>query len=307
MAWRRHNRNLTKEVFYDGTTIDGSRLEKAMGEIEEGINNVKKGDTRQRFVATQYHAGFNPQARTLPTQTHRAPWLQVDNTDVYGSPAIGAPFNILRFKGTAVPGIDHATSTGGHQFAWTRTFHFTRPVILHATSVFIHNDGGATTTRPYPGTDNPLGPPPYTYGTPAPQGFNPGDSTVDVPIVIDVMCPGSLEDAELTDVEYTRTRWAINEERASLVEPDSAAADWDDMLPPYASAPLFTDQRPLLGRVVEHRGLNIPIHENARVRVAVLIPDYTNAAASNVSWGVFPWAVQAWSATLTVLEEVQAP
>jgi hypothetical protein len=108
----------------------------------------------------------------------------------------------------------------------------------------------------------------------------------------------------MTDVEYTRTAWVLNEESSSLIEPNSTATGWNDFKPHYDSGDI-TDVRPLYGRIVEHRDLNIPLHQRSRVRIAVSIPLYDGAVYTRGSWGAVPWYVQAWSMTLTVLEEVQ--
>jgi hypothetical protein len=317
MAWRRHTRNLTKEVFYDGTTVDGSRLEKALGDIQEGVNNVQKGNTKQRFVATQYHAGFNPQDRRVAANVHKWPWVQVRNNKVTGSPLsilgltpVNTPHNPSRFKGTAIPGIEPPSATVpaglGDQYAWTRSFYFSKPVVLHGVSVLLHNDLGTDTARPYPGTRSTTVPA-YTYtgGSGAiPGGFASGSNTVDLPIVLDVMNPGTPEDASMTDVEYTRTVLPINGETTSPIAPDASAVGWGDFVPAYSSLQM-TDVRPLYGRLFEHRDLNIPIHERARLRLAIVLPKYDNSTFAYGSWGSKPWYLQAWSVTITVLEEVQ--
>jgi len=313
MAWRRQPRNLTKELFYDGTTIDGSRLEKAVGEVVDGINDLDKGNTKQRFVATQYHAGFNPQDRSASAQYGRFPWLKMRNADdIMGSVVEGAPFNQSRFKGTLIPGVQNYMPSGGaagslgDQFAWTRMFHFSRPAILYGVSVMLHLDGGTTSARPYSGTHD-LTLPPYTYsgaGNPPPP-FAAGSDTIDVPIVVDVMNPGSPEDAELTDVEVTRTQWTVNEDMFSLIAPSASGAGWNDMTPHYDSTGV-SDTRALGGRIVEYRDLNVPIHEQARLRLAVSIPLYDGTVYMPATWGTIPWFLQAWSITLTVLEEVQS-
>ena len=317
MAWKRHTRNLTKEVFYDGTTIDGSRLEKALGDIEEGVNNVQKGNTRQRFVATQYHAGFNPQMELGTDNTHIWPWLYATNdTAAIGgglpvssvSMPENAPYNLKRFKGITVPGIDDGIQSS-RQFAWTRTLYFDKPVILYGVSVLLQNDLGATATRPFPGTRDAATAPAYTYtgGTGSvPGGLSVGSNTIDLPIVLDVMNPGSPEDAELTDVEYTRTLLEINEETTSALQPNASGVGWADFQPTYDSVDV-ADARPLYGRLFEHRDLNIPIHERARVRLAIVLPlyDNTNDGFTYGSWGHDPWYLQGWSVTITVLEEVQ--
>ena len=48
---------MTDEQFADGTTIDGSRIDKAMSDIVDHANNIPKGDMGRRFVQTQYVAG----------------------------------------------------------------------------------------------------------------------------------------------------------------------------------------------------------------------------------------------------------
>ena len=148
----------------------------------------------------------------------------------------------------------------------------------------------------------------YTYFAVAPgeppQGFNALSDTVDLPIVLDVMNPGTPEDAEMTDVEFTRTLYTVNGEPSSTYTPNATATGWNDFQPHYNSGDV-TDVRPLHGRVVEYRGLNIPIHQRARVRLAIALPLYDGTVYTRATWGEDPWYLQAWSSTITVLEEVQ--
>lgn len=62
MAWKKHNRHVTQEQFSDGTTIDGSRVERALQELEDHVNEVPKGDVRNRFTQTQFVSGWMPHA-----------------------------------------------------------------------------------------------------------------------------------------------------------------------------------------------------------------------------------------------------
>lgn len=62
MAWKKHNRHVTQEQFSDGTTIDGSRVERSLQELEEHVNEVPKGDVRNRFTQTQFVSGWMPHA-----------------------------------------------------------------------------------------------------------------------------------------------------------------------------------------------------------------------------------------------------
>ena len=310
MAWRRHNRHLTHEVFYEGTTVDGSRLEKGMRDINDGFNDVALGDIDSRFVAVQYHGGFSPQPYTAANK-HHFPWLEIRNqatVDVVGETPSLAPFNQLRFKGTEVPGIalnDDNVARDGTQWAWTRTFSFKRPVVLQEMSVLMHLDSGIYVPRPYKGEDASVaGADAYEFGNSPPAGFSAGDYTSDVCVLVDVFNPSTPEDATMTDMPYVRRRWVVNREVFNTFKVNVSGVGWDDMFPHFDSGDMTT-VRALDGRLLEDKDLNIPIPANSKVRVAVIIPQYNNSSVTS-SWGAVPWYVQAWSGTLTVLEEIQA-
>lgn len=320
MAWRRHNRHKTHEVFYDGTTIDGSRLESAMDAIEDGVNNVKKGDTAQRHVAVQYHSGWYPipKTATASLQTNRAPWLGTRNDSPSGESPEGAPFSLTRFKGISVPGIE-APGGVGSQYAWTRMMYFSKPVVLHAFSVLMHVDNPSSGS-PFVGSRDISNANPYTYdgtggtdssGGNPPIGFSETDNTVDVPIVIDVMSFENNTNAELSEVEVIKTRYPVNlmNPVSVFVRPDMVGT-LGAMVPGFVSgsgsSSMATDTRPLFGRLMEHRDLNIPIPENSTVRMIVCLPNYDGTQTTRGSWGTHPYFLQGWSSTLTVLEEVES-
>tara|TARA_R110000824_G_scaffold330135_2_gene516928 strand:+ start:2487 stop:3404 length:918 start_codon:yes stop_codon:yes gene_type:complete len=304
MAWRRHNRNLTHEVFYEGTTIDGSRLEKAMRLIEEKFNRVPKGDLKNRFVAVQYHAGFNPQPEDS-APSHRFPWLEIRNqatVDVVGVAPVGAPYNELRIKGTQVPGIFLNAGGGnrsGTQWAWSRTFSFKKPAVLDSVSLLMHVESAG----PYIGEElGGASTGPYEYTHP-PLGYSTGDYTADVSVTLDVFNPTTPEDPVMADVVYTRRRWVINREVFTVFASGATGTGWDDMFPTYDSVNV-ANVRPLQGRLLEDRDLNIPLPAGSKVRISIVIPDYPAGAVQ--SWGPQPWWIQAFSTTITTLEEVQS-
>ena len=310
MAWRRHNRNITHEVFYDGTTIDGSRLEKGMRDIQGAFNEVPIGDMAQRFMAVQYHSGFIPTRNAIAGLGHHWPWMEIRNqaaVDTNGTIPIEAPFNELRFKGTAVPGIDLNVGSVrvGTQYAWTRTFSFLRPVVVESLNVLLMVDQVAATSD-YKGSVNAGLAPPYTYTGPPPPEYNIGNDTSDVVVLLDVFNPTTPEDAELVAVEYTRHRWVINNDPFTFIlsEKSNTGPAWDDMFPVFANT-TFTTCKTLQGRLVEDLDLNIPIPEGSKVRVSIIIPKYDGTVVGEGSWGEYPWSVQGWSTTLTVLEEVK--
>ena len=57
-------RTLTDEQFSDGTTIDGTRIDDALGESVEHFNNVPGGDVSTRLTKTQYIFGYQPAGYT---------------------------------------------------------------------------------------------------------------------------------------------------------------------------------------------------------------------------------------------------
>lgn len=62
MAYKKHNRHVTQEQFSDGTTIDGSRVERALQELEDHVNEIPKGDVKNKFTQTQFVSGWMPHA-----------------------------------------------------------------------------------------------------------------------------------------------------------------------------------------------------------------------------------------------------
>ena len=142
-------RTLTDEQFSDGTTIDGSRIDKALDDAVEHFNEVPKGDISTRFTKTQYVFGAQPSGYSGTVEVSGAnqhfraypgtiegttfPWNFIANnrhtTAEYnsgGSPAYGNPAtptagfqNPWRYKGTKVnqvTGSGMATSTNDGQW-----------------------------------------------------------------------------------------------------------------------------------------------------------------------------------------------
>ena len=148
-------RTLTDEQFSDGTTIDGSRIDKALDDAVEHFNEIPKGDVSTRFTKTQYTFGYQPSSYTGtveisgPNNVFRAypgtiegttfPWNFIANnrhtsaevnpvgTPEYGNPTtpIAGFQNQWRYKGTRVDqvmGSGMATSTNNGQWGsvgWT--------------------------------------------------------------------------------------------------------------------------------------------------------------------------------------------
>jgi hypothetical protein len=60
MAYKKGNRHLTKEQFSEGTTIDGSRIDKAIDDVIEAHNEIKRGDMEAIFTSNTITANWQP-------------------------------------------------------------------------------------------------------------------------------------------------------------------------------------------------------------------------------------------------------
>jgi hypothetical protein len=297
MAFRNHPRVVTKQQFADGTTIDGSRIDEAMQDFVDRANSVPAGDFSNRHMRTQYVSGWTP-FHTNTNETHHFPWMpHVNNkTQVVGlttDPPSGSFNNVERVKGIEAPGIktefgDESINIIGHHQIWETSYFFHKPCIVEDIRLFILTSHPDATNRIYT-TD-------FTYGVTAPSGFTNGDPTEDVSIVFSVDDEFNREDRQKASVEAIRTGFQVPFKTVSLLKISSA---FNSGAPSSMEPAKHFDGSPF-GLYIPMTGLNIPIHQNARGRLAVSIPHYALS-----SWPSFkPWQVGNFSLTMTVLEEI---
>lgn len=343
MAYRKHPRHITDEQFSDGTTIDGSRVDNAMEDVVEHVNSIPKGDLGRRFVQTQYVAGWQPWSAgtgsAVAWDAHHMPWLPVINYPT-GDPALPGsaifPGSVVgsqpddiknrhRLKGIEVPGIDYSitdstevqydnTAITGIQWAWSRSFHFSAPVIVNDIAIHLHADLTAGTREPY--TNSFL----YHNATspgPPPPGFEPEDGAHDLCVLMDVAHPFTPEDTRMRSVVVLRRGFNAKDSaisRLPLPVLSTSGLTYADFHPPFRGGLLNDHTETIGGIFVRMHDLNIPLPAGSRVRLAVVIPQYQKDAVDS-SWGDYsatgsdklylrPWSTQSYSSTLTVLEEV---
>jgi len=364
MAWKKNPRVITKEQFSEGTTIDGDRIDNAMSDVVERVNNVPYGDLRKRWVPITYVAGWTPQSpKTLEASgpdttksaageiiaTHHWPWLPVKNTSagvVTGT--LGADpandgnliTNPFRLKGASVPGIfpygiaDGTTSTYtpasasiGAQYAWTRSWFLEKPSILSRIDLILELDHASAGTDA-DGITNVVYENTFLYangsgGLPPDGKMNSSD---DQGLVITAAVDSEFarEDRNLADVEVLRKHFSINQDKLSplVLSVDSGASPlYTDFEPkPDPNQVVAGDSGPCGASTIQGvhiklgtpHGLNIPIHQNARLRISVVIPSYSAATPDNRpnGWnpndnsGDYPWLQQKIHMVVTMLEEV---
>ena len=352
MAWKKHNRHVTQEQFSDGTTIDGSRVERALQELEDHVNNVPEGDIKNRFMQTQFVSGWMPHAEgwadgsdftgttgnnyNVELAAHQStgvtgtifPFLPVHNSVKNLSqiaPVVDPPSytNKHRHKGYQTPGvpIDPAKGfgfeqTGGGQvpasiyedtgqYCWQNSWSFKKPIVLKNLTILMLTDsidisgyGAAKIARmPFRNDwqfDNPpVANPPYVAGS----------YSEDVSVEISVDDLFLSEDRSLNNLEIVKHKFAVGADNVSqILQPIETATT--DMKPNFFPG----------GRV---RGVyisvdcEIPIPQNSRVRMGLMIPKYDKQGGSFGSnyvhggWKGVPWFEQYYSASLTILEELE--
>ena len=343
MTWRRNPRTITKEQFSTGTTIDGDRIDNALDDVVERVNEVPYGDLRKRWVPTTYVAGWTPQSPKCLTSgtpepttgvdaskvggvygTHHWPWLRVLNytgevvDDTVGA-AVGDDNQITspyRIKGAAVPGVypfgsmDPSASFApvstpvGSQFAWTRSWFVEGPSILDSIDLILEVDHASYSGKLF---QNDFA---FAAGK-APPGYA-DTAAKDLVITATVDSVFAPEDRNMASVEVMRKGFAIgNDAFSELPLPKDAvtAPTYDDM----AGLTTFIAGSTIQGPHIRLHRLNIPIHQDARLRVAVVIPNYAVQNRSN-GWNStavfsgfsadYPWMQQKIHMAVTMLEEV---
>ncbi len=327
-------RTLTDEQFSDGTTIDGTRIDDALGESVEHFNAVPHGNLSTRFTKTQYIFGHQPAGYTgtpnsaisppLPVlETVQGsvegptwPWNFITNNrntsaavssapPLYGNPSTPAAGfqNKWRFKGTnfdqfiVTPGgssgiqelendgrwaevaweADWAAGVGAgvaaqrhaassYQFAWAHGWIFEKPVIVDSLCVLLRTDrpmvvGGGGSRGYYDA--------PFSF-----LDFNTVEhETQGVTIQMSVDNEFAKEDRSLNDIEL-----AFNNRRLGAYTVTDVPLSLDPYIDMLPNSPEYAGGNGdgLNGRLVRFRGLNLPIRQGARLRLALVIPWFKN-------------------------------
>jgi len=314
MTWRKNPRTLTKEQFSTGTTIDGDRIDNALDDVVERVNNIPYGDLRKRWVPTTYVAGWSPQspacissATPEPTSgsnasqsggvygTHHWPWLRVLNDHL--NVAEGTEGSLLshdtkttnryRLKGVSVPGIHpfgFAEITGSvytpgatprdQQFAWTRSWFIENPSILDAIDLILEVDHSALSGASEVFENN------FEFAANnQPEGY-PDINSRDLVVTASVDSEFAREDRNMADIEVLRKGFVVKQDAFSalaLPKDSGTSPGYAEMTP--ATSNVGGSKAPastVQGIHLKLRDLNIPIHQNARFRVSCVIPSYVS-------------------------------
>lgn len=250
-------------------------------------------------VLTVVQGGSGGDARfALKTSTmHHWPWLDTFNHSVLAG--TGAPDNYLnphRVKSIQVDAIVNRTEGPwplGAQYAWTSEWFFGKPVILDSVHLMAILDNTNTVTTEYE---------PFSSSTPFmwPDRYTPankevGDDHKDMQIIVQVADPFGKRQRTRDAIEVSKHTFAINHNAVSHI---NLGAPGSDMTPAYPAG------NSLAGAAVQLEELNIPVHQNAIVRVSIVIPQY-DAGTSHGFWGTEPWNKMIPTLVMTTLEEIE--
>ena len=245
-------RHITKEQFSPNTTIDGARIAKVLDELEQRVNNVPLGDIEYQR-AMQYMILNCLTAKTSSwnaAQSFRSPFNDAGSQDNAG--AVINAGSEERAKGLITGDEAFPSAAAGNNepiIAWTAATQFPKPVVIDTISIVLEADDDYETE--------------WVGGT----LFAANQWSQRVHLLIDTDDLVSSEDRTLNSVEFHLHSFDEQRWLAPLLGTTPAT----DMQP-LASDNTYTataDGFPTL--VLTRQGLNIPIHQLARVRFRVAL------------------------------------
>lgn len=175
---------------------------------------------------------------------------------------------------------DHRKLANGYQYVWSHSWNFAEPCLLHDLMVYLRTDRRGVYLGYY---SKPL-----AYAAQGPSGFkvNAAWSCKQLYVSICVDNPFASEDRSMNDNEvviWNRRIDAASTQAASRYDigasPTLTLAGFD-MLPRIKYEPAGTGGDDFWGFNYRLSDMNIPIHRNARVRMAIAIPWYSEITSN---------------------------
>ena len=235
---------------------------------------------------------------TLKSSTmHHWPWLHTFNHSVAaGTSAPASYLNPLRVKSTQVDSIVNKNEgpwPSGAQYSWTSEWFFGRPVVLDSLQLVMALDNTGVADAAYKPFANSA---PFVWpGRYVPANKEVGDDHDDMQLVVQVADPFDGRQRNRDAIEVSKHTFPINHNSVSHI---NLSLVGNDFLPNYPADNYMT------GVAVQLKDLNIPVHQNAIVRVCIVIPQYDSTTAYGF-WGTEPWNVMVPTVLMTTLEEIE--
>ncbi len=276
-------REVTKEQFADGTTIDGDRIDRAMQETVDRFNAVRKGDLANRFLKSTLAMGWQP--RINASAGTDFPFLDCTNDSAASAPVRYE--NESRVKGIQAPGLTPGGASTSRYIGCTIPVRFPSPVIVDDVVMMLNVEHLSAAGRVY--TNG------FTYGSSPPKGFTSTDSVEDLSLVLQVDSPLMPEDQRLADKVFAYHRVQLLRDKFWQVDPGTPPAN--DMT--LADGTAFST---VSGVYYRAKDLAIPLPAGARLRIHLVLPKYPAVTVSG--WGTDPITMQTYDLNVCSLEEV---
>ena len=248
-------RKITNEQFSDLSTIDGSRIAKAIAETVEITNNVPLDSIAKPRSAQFVILGAYP-PNNAAAATTSPPWIAYNRADSAGDP-------VFRAKGVVASetaGGVFPTTDGG---LWTAATLFDRPVIIDTICVHIDSWDGWPIRL---------------------HGVGAGNNDIGLlQLLIDTDDVTSPEDRTKNAKEFHYRNFDPTVWEAKDL--NNGVAPTVNMVPAVPTK-LKDGSAAYPSHVVEYKDINLPIHQMARVRFRLAFARKgTNAsAAGSKSW-----------------------
>ena len=284
-------RHITTQQFSDGTTIDGDRLERAVQDLENYMNDVPDGDFKQRWFENKIVFKVLPwttsadaklaASSTVVGNEMKIPYMEIYNSGV----SIPGASNYYRLKGNKLPYQDGYSL--GNQIAWTNAIGFgPEPVIIDSIDVMLMSYSTEYTNT-------------FAYSSSPPTG-KPAGAPID-----NIHLQVTMDNPFLPNIQLNNSvLWhkynfsALNSKFTArgLAYPVPIVSD---MTPTMASIGAMGNGGQV-SLAIQEGDLRIPVPPLSRLRFSLVIPD-----DGSDPWGARAWASMVPCITITILERLE--
>jgi len=250
-------REISKENFSDGTTIDGDRLDHVLQNAVDYVNLVPVKSMPNSFCMKQIVVGYTPrQMNYMPIsgssiRPRELPWCRMSlDTNVIST-------TNTRMKGTDPAGIFPRNIFSGDGYVWTVPFRTSNPVTVVDIQVDLQTD-----------EDETYFPNDWRWTSNGPGTIASGDFVEDV--FINLQFASYVNDANSNedDVIFAKKEFSLD---ASAF---NSRSGWSSSMVPDD----FTLRKN--GVSITSQNLNVPIPANSSVRMLIFLPDYVDVKSS---------------------------
>lgn len=295
------NRILTAEQFADGLVLDSEKVDQALTDTFEKLNNLDIDIDVSSMVQKQFIWGASPPVWNWENSSPvTLPWLPTPG--IYMDS--GSHSFKQRTKSWDPAGVINTDYNVG--YCWQTSFWTEEPIVITNLDIAMQTNSTVTGALEYG-----YGPLPYEWKwyNNAPYPITNGDFIEDMVVNVTVDSPYSQQVASETSIVIHKNNFSINSQIFSQTD----LWETDDMLPANNAFSTSYYDRYFHGFWIEAKDVNVPIPAKSRVRINIVVPSYFDQlvaphyADDNV-WRLNDPSIARgygraiWSGTLTYLE-----